>query len=179
MSNQNYASAVRNATLVGEGDRASVKIKRIAVRSVRGFENRRVCELAVAGKTFSFPFHDLVEFSDGLQDIIAETERLVPTNALRPEDRTFMQLEGLRVQDAAEHDRHYISGREVRERRADGERICGGDWYAEVSINGSDSDLSFNTVGELFTLVQDIIKREQSHAGVPITLTPTVLVARG
>jgi hypothetical protein len=155
------------------------RIERISVRAVRGTRNRRVCDIRVAGVSYSYPFHDLVEFSDGLQDIIAETERLVPTNGLRPTDRTFMQLESLQVQDAVEYNRNLYSGREVRERRAEGQHIAGGDWYMEIAINGSDTDLSFNTVAELFTLVQDVIKREQAHSGQPITLTPALLVARG
>jgi hypothetical protein len=103
---------------------AMKRIERIAVRAVRGTRNRRVCDIRVAGVSYSYPFHDLVEFSDGLQDIIAETERLVPTNGLRPTDRTFMQLESLQVQDAVEYNRNLYSGREVRERRAEGQHIA-------------------------------------------------------
>jgi hypothetical protein len=155
------------------------RIQRIAVRTVHGSPGKRVCDIRVAGVDFSHPFRDLVEFSDGLQDILAETEQLVPRNAIRPDDKTFMQLEGLRVSDAVAHNRNLYSGREVRERRDEGQNIAGGDWYMEISINGSDTDLSFNTVGELFTLVQDVIKREQAHSGQPILLSPAVLVARG
>jgi hypothetical protein len=155
------------------------RIKRIAVHAVRHARNRRVCSILVGGRDFSFPFHDLVEFSDGLQDILAETERLVPTNAQRPVDRMHMELESLQVQDAVEYNRNLYSGREVRERRAEGQNIAGGDWYMEISINGSDTDLSFNTVGELFTLVQEVIKRELTLAGKLISTTPAVLVAHG
>jgi hypothetical protein len=155
------------------------RIKRIAVHVVRHARNRRVCSILVGCRDFSFPFHDLVEFSDGLQDILAETERLVPTNAQRPTDRTHMELESLQVQDAVEYNRNLYSGREVRERRAEGQNIAGGDWYMEISINGSDTDLSFNTVSELFTLVQEVIKRELTLAGKLISTTPAVLVAHG
>lgn len=155
------------------------KIQRIAVRHVRGMLSKRVAAIRVAGVDYSFPFHDLVEFSDGLQDVLAETEHLTPVSPVRPTDKTFMQLEGLRVQDAVEHNRNLYSGREVRERRADGEQICGGDWYAEVSVNGSDSDLSFSTVGELFQLVQQIITRELAASGQVVSGTPALLVANG
>lgn len=155
-----------------------MKIQRIAVRHVRGFLSRRVCELRVGGKEYAWPFHDLVEFSDGLQDVLAETEQLVPTNAVRPTDKTFMQLEGLRVQDASEHNRNLYSGREVQGLRDEGVSICGGDWYAEIAINGSDSDLSFSTVAELFQCVQTIIKRELGASGQDLPREPALLVAR-
>jgi hypothetical protein len=148
------------------------RIKRIAVA-------RGACAITVAGKDYSWPFRDLVEFSDGVQDVLAETERLVPANAVRPEDRTFMQIESLKVQDAAEHNRNLYSGREVRDRRAEGQNIAGGDWYMEVSINGSDTDCSFNTVEELFQIVQQIITRELAASGQIVTRTPRVLVAHG
>lgn len=154
------------------------KIQRIAVRNVRGYLNRRVCDIDVAGKSFSWPFHDLVEFSDGLQDVLAETERLVPTNAARPADRTFMQIEGLRVSDAVENNRNLYSGREVRERRDEGQHIAGGNWYMELGVNGADNDMSFNTVTELFQLVQIVMKRELAVSGAIVTETPAVLVAR-
>lgn len=155
------------------------RIQRIAVRHVRGFLSRRVAEIRVGGLDYSFPFHDLAEFSDGLQDILAETERLVPTNAVRPTDKTFMQIEGLRVQDSVEHNRNMISGREARERTAGGEHIAAGDWYTEISVNGSDTDCSFNTVGELFQIVQQIIQRELAASGQVVHGTPALLVANG
>lgn len=152
------------------------RIQRIAVRHVQG--TRRVCEIRVAGRDGQFPFDDLVGFSDGLQDMLLATERLVPRGVVRPTDRSRMQLEGLRVQDAAEYNRNLYSGREVRERRAEGEKICGGDWYAEIAINGTDSDVSFTTVVDLFTAVQQIISRELALAGQIVTHIP-VEVARG
>lgn len=155
------------------------KIERIAVRHVRGHLARRVCEIRVGGTGYTFPFHDIVEFSDGLQDVLAETERLIPANAVRPTDKTFMQLEGLRVQDAAEHNRNLYSAREVRDMRAEKVNVCGGDWYAEVAINGADSDLSFSTVAELFQLVQQIITRELAASGQILKGEPAQLVACG
>lgn len=149
-----------------------MKIKRIAVRKGR-------CEISIGGKDYSFPFRDLAEFSDGVQDVLGESERLVPTNALRPTDKTFMQLESLQVQDAAEHNRNLYSAREVRDRRAEGQNIAGGDWYMEVSINGSDTDCSFNTVAELFQIVQQIIARELAASGQVVSRAPGLLVAHG
>lgn len=155
-----------------------MKIQRLTVRSVHGSPGKRVCEIRVGGFNYSYPFRDLVEFSDGLQDILAETERLVPTNALRPEDKTFMQIESLQVSDSVEHNRSMISGREARERQAEGQHVAAGDWYAEISINGSDTDCSFNTVAEFFQLVQQVIARELNAAGQLVSRAPQVLVAR-
>lgn len=146
------------------------KIQSIAVARGR-------CRIKVAGTEYGFPFRDLAEFSDGVQDVLAETERLVPANAVRPLDKTFMQIESFQVQDSVEHNRNWISGREARERTAGGEHIAAGDWYAEISINGSDTDCSFSTVGELFQIVQQVIKRELAASGQVVTQTPAVLVA--
>lgn len=156
-----------------------MKIQRIAIRTVHGSPGKRRCEIRIAGLNWSFPFRDLVEFSDGLQDVLAETERLVPTNATRPADRSFLQIESLQVQDAVEYNRNLYSAREVRERRAEGEHIAGGDWYMELSINGSDTDCSFSSVVELFQIVQQVIKRELAMNGQIIERTPNVLVANG
>ena len=150
-------------------------IERIAVKPFGNAGGAWRCEILVGRSTFSFPFHDLVEFSDGLQDILAETERVVPVNAERPKDRDHMQLEGLRVQDSSEHNRNFISGREARERKMEGEHIAAGAWYMELSINGSDTDVSFDTVAQLFQIVQQVIKRELAGAGVLILQTPTDL----
>lgn len=151
------------------------RIDRIAVRHVGG--TRRVCEIRVGGRDASFPFDDLVEFSNGVQDLLMVVERVLPRGELRPPDRQHMQLEGLRVQDAAEYNRNLYSGREVRERRAGGEKLCGGDWYMELSMNGGDSDISFSTLGELFQIVQQAISRELSMHGVIVPAAP-VEVAR-
>lgn len=152
-----------------------MKIERISVRLHHAAHRLRTCEIRVGGMNFDFPFKDLVEFSNGVQDILMVTERLVPTNAVRPESRDFMQLEGLRVQDSVEHNRNMISGREARERTAEGEHIAAGDWYAEIGINGTDSDCSFSTVADLFQIVQGIIKRELANHGQLITQVPAEL----
>jgi hypothetical protein len=155
-----------------------MKIERIAVRLAHGSGVRRVCEIRVNGLNYSFPFSDLAEFSDGLQDILAETERLVPTNAIRPQgtDREHLKLEGLRVQDSVEHNRNMMSGREALERRAGGEMVAAGAWYMELGINGSDTDCSFDTVGQLFQIVQTVMKREMVAAGKLMLRTPAELV---
>jgi hypothetical protein len=80
----------------------------------------RGCELRVGGKDYSWPFHDLVEFSDGLQDVLAETERLVPTNAVRPTDKTFMQLEACACRTRSSTTATCTQRREVRELRDEG-----------------------------------------------------------
>lgn len=154
---------------------AMQKIQSIAVHkllTMTGWE----CHIRVGGTHFSYPFCDLAEFSDGLQDILKVTERLVPTNAVRPEARSNMQLDGLRVSDSVEYNRNMISGREARERTADGEHMAAGDWYAEIGINGTDTDCSFNTVSDLFQIVQQVIKREMANAGQIIRPGMTELV---
>lgn len=150
-----------------------MKIERIDVTTLNG---GRRAKLRVAGIEYSWPFHDLVEFSDGLQDVLLETERLVPMNAARPQARDFMQLEGIRVSDSVEHNRNMVSAREVKERRAAGEHLAAGAWYAEISVNGSDTDCSFDTVEQLFQIAQGIIKREMALHGQIIVETPAVLV---
>lgn len=149
-----------------------MRIEAIDVRTLNG---GRRASLRVRGIDYSWPFHDLVQFSDGVQDVLMETERLVPTNAVRPEKRDFMQLEGIRVSDSVEHNRNFISGREARERKLDGEKIAAGAWYAEISVNGTDTDCSFDTVEQLFQIVQSIIKREMAQHGQIVIQTPPVL----
>lgn len=156
-----------------------MQIKRIAVVAPRRTGQPHRCELRVGTHDMQFPFRDLVEFSDGLQEALLVTERLVPTNIVRPKDRTFMQLESLKVQDAGEFNRHTIPGREVLERRAEGEKLCGGAWYMELAMNGADTDCSFSTVAELLQIVQTVIKRELSSGGVAVSLEPALLVAHG
>lgn len=152
-----------------------MKIQRIAVRVLSS--GKRECSLRVAGQECQFTFVDLVEFSDGVQEALVFFERLVPTNIVRPKDRSLMQLESLQVQDSVEHNRNMISGREAAGRRAEGEFVAGGAWYMEVSINGTDSDCSFNTLAELLQIVQQIVKRELATGG-QIIAEPMVELAR-
>lgn len=151
-----------------------MRIDYIDVRFVNG---HRRAHVRMGGIDYQWPFHDLVEFSDGIQDTLMVADGLVPRNAARPADRRFMQLEGLRVSDAVEHNRNMIAAREVKERRLDGEKICGGAWYMEVSMNGTDTDCSFTTLQELFQIVQGIIKREMAlHGQLALAAeTPAVL----
>lgn len=153
-----------------------MKIEHIDVRFVNG---HRKCYVTAGGIDYQWPFSDLVEFSDGLQDALMVADGLVAQNAVRPQDRRFMQLEGLRVSDAVEHNRNMLAAREVKERRLDGEKICGGAWYAEISMNGTDTDCSFTTLEEFFQIVQGIIKREMALHGQVLTAaeTPVVLHA--
>lgn len=152
------------------------KIKRLAILQPRGLASRRICQIRVGSTDLSFPFDDLVGLSDGLQDVLAETERLVPTNAIRPVDKTFMHIESIHVSDAVEQNRNLYSGREVRERRDEGQHICGGDWYMELGVNGADNDLSFSSVRELFDLVQQVMKRELRASGAVVSQVPVTLV---
>lgn len=155
------------------------QIKRIAVIAPRRAGLPHRCELRIGSLDMAFPFRDLVEFSDGVQDALLATERLMPTNIVRPIDRRFMQLESLKVQDAGEFNRHTIPGREVLERRAEGEKLCGGAWYMELSLNGADTDCSFSTLAELLQIVQTVVKRELASGGVNVSHEPALLVAHG
>jgi hypothetical protein len=141
---------------------------------------RRVCEIRVERAELLLPVpRPRRVFSDGLQDILAETERLVPTNALRPDRQDLHAARGAAVQDSVEHNRNLISGREVRERRARAStsrrRLVHGNRDQRlghrllVQHGGPSSSRS--------------CRRDQAreaHSGQPlVSRTPAVLVARG
>lgn len=149
-----------------------MKIQRIDIRSIDGL---RRASFRIRGMDYAFRFSDLVEFSDGLGELVAVVDGLSARNVTRPKDRTLMQIESIKAQDAAEYNRNLYSAREVRERRAGGEHIAGGDWYMEISMNGADTDISFNTTVELFQIVQQIIQRELvRHGQVAIEVPPAL-----
>jgi hypothetical protein len=134
--------------------------------SIKPFGNGRRCYVRVNGVPMDFVFTDLVEFSQGVERCLAITERLVPTNALRPDDRTFLELESIYVEDASEYNRRSIAAREVRERADVGQKVAGGLWYMEINMNGTSTDCSFNGLSDLLQLVQGVIKREMANNGV-------------
>jgi len=125
----------------------------------------RRLDIRLGRETGWFHFTDLVEFSQGVARALRLSEGLVATNALHPDNREFLQLESVYVEDAGEHNRRVIAAREIRERRADGAKVCGGAWYMELCINGSATDCSFSTLFELFQQLQTIIRREMQQNG--------------
>lgn len=150
-----------------------MNIQRIDIRPIDGVQR---ATFRVQGTDYSFRFADLVEFSDGLVELVLVVDGMSPVGLLRPVDRTLMQIESIKAQDAAEYNRNLYAAREVRERRAEGQMIAGGDWYIELSMNGADNDLSFGTTIELLQLTQQIMQRELARHGQPVTIIPPELV---
>ena len=135
------------------------------------FKGGRSCHVQCNGQSFSFPFTDLFEFDRYIAELLALTEGLVAPNAIVNADRELLQIESIYVQDAGEFNKHCIPGREIEGRRAEGEKICGGQWYGEITMNGSATDCSFTSLEELYQITQTIIQRETSNR---IALPPSI-----
>lgn len=145
-----------------------MKIESISIKADAG---GRRCHVRTDGKDFSFTFTDLVEFDRYIAEILMVTEGLVAPNAITNAQQDMLQIESIYVQDAGEFNKGCIPGREIEGRRADGEFVCGGAWYAEISMNGCATDCSFSSVEELYQITQTIIRREISKGGAILRAT--------
>lgn len=76
------------------------------------------------------------------------------TPALVPSFRDRLQVTSFFTCDQATFEA------ERAERTEDGQFVCGGLWYAEITVNGISTDCSFNTLEEFYRIVDQIIIRE-------------------
>jgi len=151
-----------------------MKIDSINIKATNG---GRVCSLRAGGRDFSFPFTDLVEFDRYVAEVLLVTEGLVAANAITADQRDVLQIDSFYVQDADEYNKRCIAPYEINGRREIGQHVCGGKWYAEITVNGIPTDCGFNTVEELFQITQQIIGREIARMGS--LLQPAIAVAHG
>lgn len=133
--------------------------------SIKPHGRGKRCLVRLLAGSGNFDFTDLVEFSTGVAELLRHTEGLHAPHALHPDDRQFLQIESVYVEDAGEHNKRTIPAREVKGRRELGQKVAGGAWYMELTVNGAANDCSFTSTLELFQCLQTIIRREMQHHG--------------
>lgn len=107
---------------------------------------------------WSLFYTDLWDVQLALDDMLAQlgfaAVRMAGSPALIKNFREQLQVTSLYVCDQAQFNR------EVKERIRDGQFVCGGLWYAEITINEIPTDCSFNTLLELYQVIDQIVIRQ-------------------